>query len=234
MQEAESKVRSYRFLDGTTLKLLAMISMIFDHVGDNFFPGQTWMRIIGRIAMPVFAFCLAEGFAHTRDSGKYLMRMGLFALISEVPFDLVVTGKVLEFSHQNIMFTFFLALMGLSCFEKLTEKKTRAGTAAGGFLLLAFTVLSLLLGLDYNMLGTGLVFVFYLLRNKAHALRCLAGAVCHVLLRNMGIYWFGLLGFLPILCYNGKKGRGLKQLFYVFYPAHLLIIYLVRIFLLKH
>ena len=234
MEERNIKVRPYQFLDGTTLKLLAMISMIFDHVGDNFFPGQTWMRIIGRIAMPVFAFCLAEGFAHTGNRGKYLMRMALFALISEVPFDLVVSGKVLEFSHQNIMFTFLFALLGLACFEKLTEKKTRAGYAAGVLLLFVFTGASLLLGLDYNMLGTGLVFIFYLLKNKAHILRCLGGAVYHILLRNMGIYWFGLLGFLPILCYNGKKGRGLKHLFYVFYPAHLLLIWLVRTFLLQH
>lgn len=234
MQEIYKKVNSYHFLDGTALKLLAMISMIFDHVGDNFFSGQTWMRIIGRMAMPIFAFCLAEGFAHTRDRGKYLMRMGLFALISEVPFDLVTARKVLEFSHQNIMFTFLFALLGLAFFEKLTEKKTRTGAAAGAAVLIAFTGASLVLGLDYNMLGTGLVFIFYLLRNKAHVLRCLGGAVYHVLLRNMGIYWFGLLGFLPILCYNGKKGRGLKHLFYVFYPAHLLLIWLVRTYLLQH
>lgn len=234
MEKIYKKADSYQFLDGTTLKLLAMISMIFDHVGDNFFPGQTWMRIIGRIAMPIFSFCLAEGFVHTRNRRKYLMRMGLFALISEMPFDLVVSGKVLEISHQNIMFTFLWALLGLSCFEKLTEKKTRAGYAAGAALLLVFTGTSLVLGLDYNMLGTGLVFIFYLLRNKAHILRCLGGAVYHVLLRNMGIYWFGLLGFLPILCYNGKKGRGLRHLFYVFYPAHLLLIWLVRTCLLQH
>ena len=82
-------------LDGTLLKLIAMISMVFDHVGDNFFPGQTWMRIVGRIALPVFAFCIAEGFSHTHDRMKYLVRMGIFALISEVPFDLVTSGKVL-------------------------------------------------------------------------------------------------------------------------------------------
>lgn len=230
--EEKGKRDFYRFLDGTSLKILAMISMIFDHVGDNFFPDQTWMRIIGRMAMPVFAFCLAEGFAHTGNRIKYLKRMGLFALISEVPFDLVTSGKALEFSHQNIMCTFFWALLGLACFEKLTEKKTRTGAAAGAVLLLVFTGASLLLGLDYNMLGTGMVFIFYLFRNKAHVLRCLAGAVYHVLLRNMGIYWFGLLGFFPVLCYNGKRGRGLKWLFYVFYPAHLLLIWAVRTWLL--
>ena len=224
----KSETRPYQFLDGTALKILAMVSMILDHAGDNFFPDQVWMRALGRMALPVFAFCLAEGFAHTGNRGRYLKRLGLFALISEIPFDLVLSGKVLEFSHQNIMFTFFWALLGLICFEKLTENRTGAGAAAGAFLLAAFTGASLLLGLDYNLLGVGLVFLFYLLRNRRHTIRCLAGAVYHILLRNMGIYWFGLLGFLPILFYNGRKGRGLKWLFYVFYPAHLLLIWAVR------
>ena len=78
----------YKLLDGTMLKLIAMISMVSDHVGDSFFPDQIWMRIIGRMALPIFAFCTAEGFIHTHDRMKYLRRMGIFALISEIPFDL--------------------------------------------------------------------------------------------------------------------------------------------------
>ena len=74
MSDAEK--RSYRCIDGTVLKLIAMVSMVFDHVGDNFFPGAAWMRVIGRIAMPIFSFCVAEGFSHTRDPKRYLARMG--------------------------------------------------------------------------------------------------------------------------------------------------------------
>jgi ATP-binding cassette subfamily B protein len=105
-------MKRYRVLDGTALKLIAMLSMVFDHVGDAFFPGVMWLRMVGRIAMPVFAFCIAEGYAHTRDRKKYLLRMGLFALVSEIPFDLCFHGKP-GFGHQNIMLTFFLSILAL-------------------------------------------------------------------------------------------------------------------------
>ena len=179
--------------------------------------------------MPVFAFCISEGFAHTHDKQRYLLRMGIFSLVSEVPFDLVTAGVPLESSHQNIMATFFWAILGLMLFERITGEGAPKSREAAGFIMLAvFAMLSVLLGLDYNMLGCGLIFVFYLLRGKGLEIEAAAGAVYHALLRNMGIYWFGLLGFLPILSYNGQRGRGLKWLFYLFYPGHLLLIWLVR------
>ena len=221
--------KAYQILNGTALKLIAMVSMVFDHVGDNFFPDQTWMRVIGRIAMPIFAFCLAEGFCHTRDRKKYLLRMGIFALISEIPFDLVTAGRLLETGHQNIMLTFFWAILGLICYEALREKLPGGGgKALGAAVLLFFAGASLLLRLDYSLLAVGLIFLFYLLRDKALIWKNAAGMAFHALLRNVGIYWFGLLGFLPIFLYNGEKGRGLKWLFYVFYPGHLLLIWAIR------
>lgn len=221
--------KRFKVLDGTSLKLIAMASMVLDHVGDNFFPDQVWMRVLGRIAMPIFAFCISEGFAHTHDRQRYLMRMGIFALVSEVPFDLVTAGVPLEFSHQNIMFTFFWAILGLMLFERIAGEGAPKSRMAAGYIMLAvFTMTSVLLGLDYNMLGCGLIFVFYLLRERGILIATAAAAVFHVALRNVGIYWFGLLGFLPILSYNGQRGRGLKWLFYLFYPGHLLLIWLVR------
>ena len=223
------KNNKFSLLDGTTLKLIAMISMVFDHVGDNFFPDQVWMRVIGRIAMPIFAFCLAEGFAHTRSRSRYIRRMALFALISEIPFDLVTSGKILEFSRQSIMFTFLWASLTLTAYEKiLSGERSRKKTILSIGLLLVSLVLSLVFGMDYDILAVGLVCIFYLFRKKTLAVRNVCAMVYHVLLRNVGIYWFGLLGFLPIFLYNGKKGRGLKWLFYIFYPGHLLLIYIIR------
>ena len=223
--------KPWQILDGTALKLIAMVSMVFDHVGDNFFPQAVWMRVIGRIALPIFAFCVAEGYCHTRDKGKYLRRMGLFALVSEIPFDLVTAGKVLEFSHQNIMLTFFWAILGLLCYEAVRKKLRKGGLALGILVLLLFAGTSLLLGLDYSFLAVGLIFLYYLLWDKALELRNGAGMVFHALLRNKGIYWFGLLGFLFLFLYNGEKGRGLKWLFYLFYPGHLLLIWGIRLLL---
>ena len=225
-----SKKKSYPFplLDSTKIKLIAMVSMVFDHVGDNFFPNETWMRVIGRIAMPIFAFCIAEGFEKTRDRKSYLTRMGIFALLSEVPFDLVTSGKILDFSHQNIMLTFYWALLGLMCHEKLREKKTKAARIGSLLALIFFALTSIFSGMDYNILAIGIIDIFYLLRKKNHLLSCLAAMAFHVLLRNKGIYWFGLLGFLPIFLYNGKRGKGLKKFFYLFYPGHLLLIWLLK------
>ncbi len=222
--------QSYRILDGTTLKIIAMICMVFDHVGDNFFPEQTWMRIIGRIALPIFAFCVAEGFSHTHDRGKYLLRMGIFACISEIPFDLATSGKILEFTHQNIMITFFWSILGLMCYEKITERKTKAATIFGILELFVFAAGSLVLQMDYNILGVGLICIYWFLRSKAPVWNHIAAMVYHLLLRNVGIYTYGLLGFLPLFLYNGKRGKGLKWLFYVFYPAHLLVIWLLKLY----
>lgn len=221
-------IKKMRFLDGTSLKLIAMITMIFDHVGDSLFPELTWMRIIGRIAMPIFAFCVAEGFGHTRDKLKYLKRMLIFAAVSEVPFDLFGTDKVLEFTHQNIMFTFALAILALILFEKLSSGGKKSGLVAGWAILIVSFVLALVLKTDYSFLGVLLVEVFYLLRKKDLLIRDGVGLVCYLALRNMGIYLWGAVGFILIAFYNGEKGRGLKYLFYVFYPAHLLLIFLIR------
>ena len=223
--------KPWQVLNGTALKLIAMVSMVFDHVGDNFFPEQTWMRVIGRMALPIFAFCVAEGYLHTRNRKKYLLRLGVFALVSEIPFDLVTAGKLLEFGHQNIMLTFFWAILGLLCYDALREKLKKGGLVLGIFVLLLFAGASLILGLDYNFLAVGLIFLYYLLRDKAPLWRNAVGMAFHAMLRNVGIYWFGLLGFLFLFLYNGKKGRGLKWLFYLFYPGHLLLIWGIRLLL---
>ena len=226
------QLKRIQILDSTALKIIAMISMVLDHVGDNFFPDQTWMRILGRIALPIFAFCICEGYTHTRDKVKYLKRMLLFGAVSEIPFDLVTSDKVLEFSHQNIMLTFSWALIALMLFDRVTEKKKKSSFLIGAGVLLLFMICSIILMLDYSFLALVLIFVCYLLRNRELWIRNTAAAAVHALFRNVGIYWFGLLGFLPIFLYNGKRGRGYKWLFYIFYPGHLLLIWLIRSFVM--
>ncbi|MBP0969567.1 MAG: hypothetical protein J5744_05410 [Oscillospiraceae bacterium] len=222
--------KSLQLLDGTQLKLIAMVSMVFDHLGDNFFPGQIWMRIIGRMAMPLFSFCIAEGFCHTHDRTRYLTRMLVFGAVSEIPFDLVTSGRILETGHQNIMLTFSWAVLGLICLEAVLNriKKRAARYIAAGALIIAFMAGSIFLRMDYTMTAVLLISVFYLMRNKLHLLRTCAGAAAYAALRNVGIHIAGLLGFVPILFYNGKRGKGLKWLFYLFYPGHLLLIYLIK------
>ena len=219
-----------RILDGTSLKLIAMISMVFDHVGDMFFPGALWMRMIGRLAMPLFSFCIAEGYAHTRNKQRYLLRMGVFALVSEIPFDLAFEGRV-GLGHQNIMLSFFLAILALMLFDRIRGegKEHAAGKTLLGILCaLAIAVLALLLRADYTLFAVLAVFLFYVLRDRPALLRCGAGVGFLALTRTVGYYRATGLSLIPLLLYNGKRGRGLKWLFYAFYPGHLLLLYLLK------
>ena len=222
--------KPYQILDGTAMKLIAMISMVFDHVGDLFFPALLWPRMIGRLAMPIFSFCIAEGFAHTRDRKKYLLRMGLFALISEIPFDLAFEGR-LGFSHQNIMLTFFLSILALMLYDRIRGGKDGAAkqippgrTLLGVLAVAAFAVLAFLLRADYTVFAVIAVFLFYALRQKHPLIRSGVGVAFLSLTRTIGYYCATGFSFIPLALYNGKKGKGLKWLFYVFYPGHLLLL----------
>ena len=227
-------VKKYQMLDGTTLKIIAMISMAFDHVGDMFFPDVMWPRMIGRLAMPIFSFFIAEGFAHTRDKKKYLGRLGLFALISEIPFDLAFDGRI-GLGHQNIMLTFFLSGLALILFDRIRGGKESEGeripigkTVLGALAVAGIAVLSLLLRADYTVFAVIAVFLFYVLRQKHPLLRSGVGVAFLALTRTIGYYGATGLSFLPLALYNGQKGKGLKWLFYAFYPGHLLLLAAIK------
>ncbi len=226
--------KEYQVLDGTTLKIIAMISMVFDHAGDMFFPDVTWPRMIGRLAMPIFSFFIAEGFAHTRDMKKYLCRLGLFALISEIPFDLAFEGKI-GLGHQNIMLTFFLAGLALMLFDRIRGGSGSQGeripvgkTALGVLAVAGIAALSLLLRADYTVFAVIAVFLFYVLRQKHPLLRSGVGVAFLALTRTMGYYGATGFSFIPLALYNGKRGKGLKWLFYGFYPGHLLLLATIK------
>ncbi len=224
------KLEKLQILDGTSLKLLAMLSMVFDHVGDMFFPGALWMRMIGRLAMPLFSFCIAEGYAHTGNKQRYLLRMGVFALVSEIPFDLAFEGRV-GLGHQNIMLSFFLSILALMLFDRIRgEGKEHAAlkTLLGILCVCAMAVLALLLKADYTVFAVLAVFLFYVLRDRHALLRCGVGVGFLALTRTVGYYRATGLSLIPLLLYNGKRGRGLKWLFYAFYPGHLLLLYLLK------
>ena len=231
------KADKIRILDGTMLKIIAMVSMVFDHVGDMFFPDTDWMRMVGRIAMPIFAFCITEGYIHTRNKNKYLMRMGVFALISEVPFDLAFDGKV-GLSHQNIMLSFFLVIIALMLFDLIRGSKDEIKgrysawrIMLGALAVIAMAVLAFLVKADYTMFAVASVFLFYAFKDTNHFVRPIPGVAFLALTRTVGYYCTTGLSIIPLLLYNGKKGKGLKWLFYIFYPGHLLLLYVLKLIL---
>jgi len=233
METAKTQPKVFQILDGTMLKIIAMVCMVFDHVGDMFFSGVMWPRMIGRLAMPLFAFCIAEGFRYTHDKKKYLIRMGIFALVSEIPFDLAFTGTI-DLSHQNIMLTFFLSILALMLYNLVSyssDGKKRAWRIILGILIvLSIAALALLLKADYSVFAVISVFLFYELRNTPYPVRELAGVGFLAVTRTMGFYLFTGVSIIPLLLYNGKKGKGLKWLFYAFYPGHLLILFAIKKF----
>ena len=224
-----------RVLDGTVLKIIAMVSMVFDHVGDMFFPDVLWPRMIGRLAMPLFAFCITEGYIHTSDKKKYLIRMGVFALVSEVPFDLAFEGKV-SLNHQNIMLTFFMSILALMLFDLIRGKKNEdtgrysiGKTILGSLVIIGTAAVAILIKADYTIFAVISVFLFYLFKDTKHFFRTGVGVAFLALTRTMGYYCTTGLSIIPLLLYNGKKGKGLKWLFYAFYPGHLLLLYLIKL-----
>ncbi len=227
----------FAFLDGTMLKIIAMVSMVFDHAGDMFFPDVLWPRMIGRLAMPIFSFCIAEGYIHTRDKNKYLLRMCIFALVSEVPFDLAFERNI-NLTHQNIMLTFSLAILALRLFDLIrgARKETTGNysigkTVLGSLAVIAIAGVSLAVKADYHIFAVISVFLFYVLKDTKIYIRSGVGVAFLALTRTVGYYCATGLSFIPLLLYNGKKGKGLKWLFYAFYPGHLLLLYVLRMVL---
>ena len=198
-------------MTGFQLKLLAMLAMTADHIGAVFFPEIPLLRWIGRLAMPVLCFFIGEGLRHTRSPRRYLLRLTGFALLSELPFDLAFYGGI-EWGHQNAYFTLALGLLALWAIQSRGME--------GWLLALTAALAAELLGCDYGMYGVLLI----LLLDRFHRARSeqLAGAAL------LYLAFFGLqtqtlsLIALPLLwLYNGKRGRDDRRLFYLYYPAHL-------------
>lgn len=193
---------------------------------------KTWapvyeiMRGIGRIAFPIFCFLLAEGFRHTKNKAKYLGRLFLFALISELPFDLALRGTLVDMEHQNVFFTLFLGMGVLCILEALRER------IQNDVIYYITSVIAVLFGMgiseflhtDYHMFGVLIIVLFYVFY-RTRVVACAMGLL--VLISCFGNELPSLLAFPLLLLYNGRRGRGMKYFFYVFYPAHLLLLFAV-------
>ena len=160
----ESPASRLKCLDALTLKLMAMAFMVCDHVWATICPGWDWLTMVGRLAYPIFAFQIVEGFFETHDRKRYLKRMLLFALLSEIPFDLMTDDTLFNPFHQNVMFTFLIAMLLMCWMERVRGNRWK-------FVLVSVIcgVLGCLLGIltmvDYFNGGVLMVLVFYWTRN---------------------------------------------------------------------
>ena len=207
-------------LDSFQLKWIAIITMLIDHVGAIFFPGNLVFRYVGRIAFPIFCFQLVEGFFHTRNIEKYMLRLGIFAIISEIPYDLAFRGNILDFEHQNVFFTLAIGVGMMYCLEKCSGPVLKII-----YVLLAMWIATTLVT-DYSYKGILLISIYYFLKDQKVE-KIILGALWNL---AWGIIQsFGALASIFIALYNGERGKSMKYFFYVFYPMHLLLLYVINV-----
>lgn len=247
-----------QILNREWLKVLAMLFMVFDHAYMTVVnvAGYGWMTQIGRIAFPIFAFEIAEGYTHTSDKSKYLRNMLIFALISEIPYNLMMGGEIIGPFHQNVMFTFLLALAFLKLIDKVLAR--RFHLAIKVICIAGICVLSVITGtiafVDYSGFGVLTVLIFYLakLMPKKYiemAVQfvglwyinwvCLGGKV---LIFSNGFEFpeqgLALLSLVFIWLYNGEKSltgkseKAFKYFCYWFYPGHILLLSFIALYLI--
>lgn len=209
------------------LKLIAIISMAIDHTGAVLFPEVMGFRIIGRLAFPIFCFMLVEGYFHTRNVKKYILRLCIFAFVSEIFFDFAFYDKIVFFGHQNVFFTLSIGLILIAFLEKNKENTNKKiKTILDIVVTFLCLLLATILQTDYIFVGVMTILCFYYFRqNKIGKIVSIIGI--NSLLMS-GIQSVASFSLLPIFLYNGKKGPSMKYIFYVFYPAHLLLLALIR------
>ena len=227
-----------RFLPQEALKLLACLLMFIDHFAHMGYAGAyyTEFRIIGRLAFPIFCFLLCQGFLHTHSRKKYILRLAIGAVLAEIPFNQMLTGRLFALSHQSVMVTLLLAFIMAMLMEKMPENPFRL------LLLPVFYLMANFLNTDYGGGGILIVSIFLLTEKLPYKLLLQTGLLllAQFFISSWKLDLFGIMvpiqlfavfAMVPIALYSGKKvtnSRVLQWAFYLFYPVHMLILALFR------
>ena len=245
--------KGMRVLSSNALKIIACACMVTDHAGIVFMGNNCIMRAVGRLAFPIFAFLLVQGLLHTSNVRRYLLRLGIFALVSELPFDLAMHDTIWYPEAQNIFFTLTVGLFAIYALESrgpIGRWKVEIALAAA--------LLAEFLRFDYGMAGVGIIITFYLFDKERSSISGKDGGdmvhACPGADARTGLYYswkqnleivvlsslvyilclgmnqmYALLAMIPVNMYSGERGRmKLKHFFYLFYPLHLLLIWFIR------
>lgn len=228
----KNSTENNKILSGSTLKIIAIISMLIDHTAAvlvspyDFSMLYIIMRLIGRLAFPIFCFLLVEGMYYTSNAKKYLFQLGLFAIISEIPFDLAFYHKIYDSSYQNVFFTLFLGALLIYIIEQLDKKKI-SYICIKWLCILFICYIAFFLQTDYGYKGIILILCYYFCRYTSYIKLIIVGMAIF-LLYGFDLEIAAIFSALPIACYNGKRGLKLKYFFYIFYPLHLIILFLIK------
>lgn len=236
------KQRGLPDVSARTLHILAMLFMLSDHLWATIIHGQNWLTCVGRLAFPVFAFLAVEGYFHTHDFKRYMQRLLLFAIVSEVPFNLMYGGNIFYPYHQNVLWTFLIALFGIWLIER--AKRRMKGWSVVPTVLLISGLVSLagtIMMTDYYGAGVLMVLTFYFFRGRKWW--CLLGQFLALLWINVyllgSLYYpvklfgmeleivqqgFALFALGLIWLYRGRQdahSKGFQYFCYAFYPVHI-------------
>ena len=248
-------------INSFTLHILAMIFMLSDHLWIIFFPNQLWLYALGRLTFPIFAFMIVEGFFRTKNRKKYLIRIFIFAIISEIPFNLfssLAMRKVtmLFYPYNNVLWTFLIALCGLNLLEEIENFKNldkvirflEKITISFISIMMAYLIKS-----DYLGYGVITVLIFYFFREKNYRnifFQAVSIAILNIFIMpgyEFPFYFFGnkvfikvqifaIFSLVIIWLYNGEQGihnKFIKYSFYFFYPLHLLLIVAIYVYYVR-
>lgn len=218
------------------LKIIAVITMFIDYLGYTIFGKFSFFNYIGRISFPVFAFQVSEGYIHTKNLKKYFLRLFLFAIISQIPFMLFHSILSNGF-YLNVFFTLILGLFSIYVYDKCRYK------FLGILSCILFAYIAQITHCDYGAYGVAIILIFYIFKNNiitssiffiiATMAKCFIPCVKHGIFIKEYLYLF-ICTIIPTLffaLYNGKKGKNIKYLLYLFYPIHLLLLYGIYIIL---
>lgn len=243
MIEAEN-AKKWQGISAGMLKMIAVLVMFIDHTalavlarllltgtgGHEVYVIYKVMRQIGRSAFPIYCYLLVEGLHYSRNKWNYLERLGLFALISEIPFDLAFQSTMLEFGYQNVFFTLAIGLFMLIVIQKIEgrqffpQNKQLDLLVRSGLILLTAGLgmgAAEILKTDYGLKGIFCIFILYIFRRNRR-LQLVAGYLTFLFVVEEPA---ALPAFLLLALYRGKKGWSCKYFFYAFYPVHLLLLY---------
>ena len=221
-------------LNNNQLKIIAMIAMVCDHVGKEVFPQYVFLQIIGRLALPIFSYMIAEGCNYTKNRKSYLLKIAALGIGCQAIYFIAEKSM-----YQNILITFSLSIITIYVLDILLRKKSFLSGLSAVLVITAIlficTIMPKLLSsygfnIDYGVFGVILPVVVYFCKNTSLKLLGISTCIVGISFDLGGIQWFSLLSIPFIALYNGKRGKlNLKYLFYIFYPAHLAIIYLIKL-----
>ena len=233
---AERALPLPKILTNNQLKILALIAMTADHVGLQLLPQHGILRIIGRLAFPIFAYMIAEGCTYTRNRKRYLGTLAVMAALFQI-----VYFVAMDSVYQGIFVTFTLSVSLIFAIDRARTKKTvPAILLAVGVGLAVLFLTAVLPGLlprtdydvDYGLWGVLLPVTVYLVPGRMWKLTATALMLIPLALEWNGYQWYALLALIPLALYSGKRGKyKMKNLFYIYYPAHLVVIWLLDLLL---